>query len=267
MTGGAVLGVPSGGNAPLAGPRLRNLRQRLRRKALRVIGRSALGTITHVHTTAPVAALTFDDGPNPISTPRVLEVLERHGAKATFFVLGRHAALHPDLIRRIAEAGHVVANHSFDHPRLPAIGHRDRIAQLKACEAATAPFGQKLFRPPRGLQSVRSRLDALMLGYKVITWNVVAYDWDEHDPDWTLALLESSVKPGSIVLLHDVLFEADCAAAIDRRPMLTALDAFLTRNRSGLTFVTVPELLSRGKPHLASWFIRNDAEWSLHDPS
>lgn len=270
MTGNAdILGLPplSGGNAPLAGPQhVRGLRQRIRRKALRLM-RTGLGTITYVETVQPVAALTFDDGPDPVSTPRVLDLLDRHGAKATFFILGRHATLYPGLVKRIAEAGHAVANHSFDHARFPSLAHRDRVAQMKACEAAIAPYGCRLFRPPRGLQSVRSRIDALLLGYQVVTWNVVAQDWELRDPAWTLERLEDEVKPGSIVLLHDVLFDADCVAAVDRQPMLAALDLFLTRNRRGLSYVTVPTLLTCGKPHQASWFVRSDADWALHDPS
>ena len=270
MTGNAdILGMPpiSGGDTPLAGPGMRNLRQRLRRKLIRLLRSPLLGTITHVKTTLPVAALTFDDGPDPDTTPRVLDVLRRHGAKATFFVLGRHAVRHPKIIRQIVEAGHAIANHSFDHPRFPTVDREHRLEQMRACENAIAPYGFKLFRPPRGLQSVRSRFDAMMLGFKVVTWNVVAQDWEDHDPEWTLNLLETEVKPGSIVLLHDVLFDADCKAAIDRGPMLVALDRFLTRNRPGLSYVTVPELITCGKPHFARWFVRSDADWSFHDPS
>lgn len=269
MTGNAdILGVPplSGGNAPLAGPRIRTLRQRFRRKILRLV-RSTLGTVTHVDTAQPLAALTFDDGPDPITTPLVLDLLERHGAKGTFFILGKHAVQHPQLVKRIAESGHAVANHSFDHTRFPSLGHRERIAQMEACETAIAPYGCKLFRPPRGLQSARSRIDAFLLGYQVVTWNVVAQDWELRDPAWTLERLESEVKPGSIVLLHDALFDADCDAAKDRQPMLAALDAFLTRNPRGLRYVTVPALLASGKPHKACWFVRSDADWALHDPS
>jgi len=271
VTGNAdILGLPplsGGGNAPLAGPGMQKLRQRLRRKVLRLLRTPLLGTITHVKTSLPVAALTFDDGPDPISTPRVLDVLQHHGAKATFFVLGKHATRYPYLIRQIAESGHALANHSFDHPRFPTLDRGHRLAQMRACEAAMAPYGCKLFRPPRGLQSIRSRIDALILGYEVVTWNVVARDWEDHEPDWTLNLLESEVRPGSIVLLHDVLFDADIESAVDRQPMLTALDNFLARNRPGLSYVTVPELISCGQPHFARWFVRSDADWSFHDPS
>lgn len=248
-------------------PGRRNLIQRLRRQALRAASQYLLGTITHVSTAEPVAALTFDDGPDPLSTPPLLELLARHGAKATFFMLGIHARRHPELVRLIAEAGHTVANHSFDHPRLPSLCRRDRIRQLKACEAAIAPFGQKLFRPPRGLQSVGSRIDALLLGYRVVTWNVIIQDWEVRSSDWIAERLDNDVKPGSIVLLHDVLYEADRPEAVDRTPTLAGLDMFLTRNRQRLSFVTVPELLRHGAPHNASWFVRSDTDWDLHDPS
>ena len=262
-----VLGLPSGGNAPLTGPGARKFRDRVRRRALRVLGKSMLGTITHVQTAEPIAALTFDDGPDPVSTPMVLDLLERHGAKATFFVLGQNAHRHPQLIARMAAAGHAIANHSFNHARFPDVGHRQRLAELKACERATAPHGQKLFRPPRGLQSVASRFDVLLRGYRVVTWNVVVQDWETREPEWMAERLEAEVKPGSIVLLHDTLCDADNTAAIDRRPLLTALDTFLSRNKAALSYVTVPDLLARGTPHIASWFIRSDADWLLHDPS
>jgi peptidoglycan-N-acetylglucosamine deacetylase len=257
--------LSGGAGPPNAGTR--SLRERLRRHAMRFAGHNALGTITHVATNAPVAALTFDDGPDPVGTPAFLDILERHGAKATFFMLGIHARRHTELVRRIAQAGHGVANHSLDHPRFPTLPRRDRIAQIKACEAAIAPFGCKLFRPPRGLQSIGSRIDALLLGYQVVTWSVIVQDWEEHTPEWFADRLDADVKPGSIVLLHDILYGADQPGAVDRTAVLAGLDMYLTRNRSRLSFITVPELIGCGQPHNAGWFVRSDADWAFHDPS
>lgn len=257
----------SSGPAPVAARTKRPLPARIARRAFRMAGRRLLGTITHVKTTAPVAALTFDDGPDPATTPALLDILARHDAKATFFMLGMHASRDPGLVARVASAGHAIANHSFDHPRLPSLARRERFAQIKACEAALGPHGSRLFRPPRGLQSAASRLDALMLGYQVVTWNVAAWDWDRHPAEWFADRLTAEVTPGSIVLLHDVLYEADDQAAADRGPVFAGLDMFLTRTGSRLSFVTVPDLLTRGEPHNAGWFVRTDADWALHDPS
>jgi peptidoglycan-N-acetylglucosamine deacetylase len=259
--------VASSGSAPAAARLKRPLPARIARRAFRMAGRGLLGTITHVKTTAPVAALTFDDGPDPENTPALLDILARHGAKATFFMLGMHANRHPDLVARIVAAGHAAANHSFDHPRLPSLPRRERLAQIRACEAAIGPHAARLFRPPRGLQSAASRLDALMLGYRVVTWNVASWDWDWHTPEWFADRLSTEVKPGSIVLLHDVLYEADDPAAVDRRPVFAGLDMFLARTGSRLSFVTVPDLLEHGKPHNAGWFVRTDNDWAFHDPS
>src|SRR5437762_10836162 len=90
----------------------RRWRRQLRRaqRAVSYVPRQLLGTITSVHTDVPAVALTFDDGPSPVSTPQVLEVLEAHGARATFFLLGRCAERHPDLVARIVRGGHAIGN-------------------------------------------------------------------------------------------------------------------------------------------------------------
>lgn len=243
----------------------RSLPRRATRRILRFAGRHLLGTTTHVHTSAPLAALTFDDGPDPGSTPALLDLLQRHDAKATFFMLGCQARRHPELVKRVAAAGHCVANHSFDHHRFPSLSHEDRRRQIGDCEAALGPYAQKLFRPPHGLQSVASRLDALLLGYDVVTWNVAVEDWLPHPPERIAELLATQVKPGSIVLLHDALYDSDTPAAVNRAATLAGLDLFLSQ--SSLSFVTVPELLNCGRAHQANWFVRCDADWARHDPS
>lgn len=243
----------------------RDLPRRAIRRALRAAGRRLLGTITHVYTTAPVAALTFDDGPDPGSTPALLDLLRRHGAKATFFMLGMQARRHPELVERAAAEGHCIANHSFDHPRFPALSHHERRRQIRECAAALAPHGRRIFRPPHGLQSVASRLDAFILGYDVVTWNATIEDWLDQMPEQIAERLAAQVRPGSVVLLHDALYDARTPTAINRAAMLAGLDMFMAR--SNLEFVTVPELLRRGRTHQANWFVRCDDDWARHDPS
>src|SRR5262245_23943546 len=84
-------------------------------KPLKRIVMKGLGSLCYVSTDVPAAALTFDDGPHPVYTPRVLDILERHQARATFFVVGESAKKYPDLVRRIGEAGHALGGHSWDH--------------------------------------------------------------------------------------------------------------------------------------------------------
>ena len=88
-----------------------------------------------------MAALTFDDGPTPEYTPRVLDILERHGAKGTFFMIGSNAAAYPEIVRRVAEAGHAIANHTWDHPAFPSIPDRERRRQVLRCAEAISTLG------------------------------------------------------------------------------------------------------------------------------
>jgi peptidoglycan/xylan/chitin deacetylase (PgdA/CDA1 family) len=106
-----------------------------------------LETITHVPTQEPVAALTFDDGPRPECTPRLLDLLKRDRVHATSLMLGEAAKKYPDVVRQVA-GGHAIGNRSWDHWSFPLIRWRERPAQLRACASAIAPYGgQRLFRP------------------------------------------------------------------------------------------------------------------------
>jgi peptidoglycan/xylan/chitin deacetylase (PgdA/CDA1 family) len=165
-----------------------------------------LGTITGVRTDEPAVALTFDDGPHPDSTGLLLDILDRHDARATFFMVGEAAARYPDLVKRAAAAGHAVGNHSWDHPSFRLITARERRRQMRACQAALSPSLSPMFRPPYGHQSIASRLDAVWMGYRVVTWTVQAIDWLDHDPDRLLAPLLPRIAPGHIILFHDAIF-------------------------------------------------------------
>ncbi|MCK6630315.1 MAG: polysaccharide deacetylase family protein [Anaerolineae bacterium] len=230
-------------------------------KLLKAGGRRVMGTITHVLTQEPVAALTFDDGPHPEFTPRLLNILEKYQAQATFFMIGQMAHQQPAMVRQIVQAGHTIGNHSWDHPSFPLITSHQRRSQLRACEQAVTPYGQKLFRPPYGHQNVASRLDLLRLGYQVVTWNVVAYDWLDHDAAWINHRLTSQIKPGSIILLHDALYHALKPEYINREAMLEAVDLLLGQLSGSFRFITVPQLLQCGRPRLQNWYKHGDLNW------
>src|SRR5436305_9326701 len=111
---------------------------RAKERVKRLIAWSSLplGSVIRVDTGEPAIALTFDDGPHPVETPRVLELLERHGARGTFFMVGKSARRHPEIVARAAAAGHAVANHSWDHPSFRRIRGSYRRAQIPWCGAA-----------------------------------------------------------------------------------------------------------------------------------
>ncbi len=225
------------------------------------IGPRLLGTLTHVATDKPLLALTFDDGPHPESTPALLDLLERHGARATFFMLGESAQRYPELVRRAGEAGHALGVHGWDHPAFPLLSSAQRQDQIRRCAAALAPFGQRLFRPPYGYQTFASRLDAWRLGYEVVGWSVHGYDWLDHPAARLVELITPQLHPGGIVVLHDVLYHTLKPHYADRRPMLGAVETLLTQLADRYQFVTVPELLRSGRAQRSNWYRPPDAAW------
>jgi peptidoglycan/xylan/chitin deacetylase (PgdA/CDA1 family) len=239
-----------------------------RRLAL-AAGRQALGTVSRVETSQPVVALTFDDGPDPDATPRLLEILERHGARGTFFMLGNAAQRRPDLVRRVAEGGHAIGNHSWDHPSFPFISGQERRRQIRACADAVRPYGAKLLRPPFGYQDLKSRLDAWGLGYWVVGWSLNTGDWYRKDVDGMVDQLRRQVTPGDIVLMHDALFTKPAEREhhltqmphVSREEMLETVEAFLAGPVGALRFVTVPELLRSGRPTRRNWYVTDAADW------
>lgn len=229
------------------------------RRAAERLKWSLVGTITHVSTSEPVAALTFDDGPNPEFTPCLLSMLERFQASATFFMIGEAARKYPHLVERVARAGHAVGNHSWDHPSFPRIGICEQWKQLRATEHALSPHGQKLFRPPFGHQTVKSRLLTWHLGYQVVTWNVVAMDWLDKDPGWMADRVLRQIQPGSIVLFHDSLYPVIERRYSDRGPTLRAVELLLKQLGKRFRFVTVPQLLTHGRPQMTNWWHKGKA--------
>ena len=236
------------------------------RRSYRFARRELLGTITHVATTEPVAALTFDDGPDPASTPLVLDVLAKHHAHGTFFMLGKAASRYPDLMREVAARGHAIGNHTWDHPSLPSLTHRERFRQIRNCRNTLADSGQRLFRPPFGEQNLAARLDLLCFGYQVITWNTDSGDWWNPDAVAMADHLVQHIRPGCIVVLHDAICRPNenmpplpREIVYDRGAMLAALDLTLERLDGRFRFVTVPQLLQRGRPRKTVWSSWRDA--------
>lgn len=185
-------------------------------------------------------ALTFDDGPHPDWTPRVLAALASEDVPATFFCLGRNVRDHGELHRE-SVGRHELANHTFEHPdlgRLDWSQSRDEIARTSRLMKETYGVGPTLFRPPYGHVGGASLLAAAEAGLTTVLWSAQAReDLVAGRPDGIVDDIASQVRPGSVVLMHDTGSQ-DRLVTIDRLP------AIIRRLRDdGYGFVTVSALL------------------------
>jgi peptidoglycan-N-acetylglucosamine deacetylase len=232
-----------------------------RRGVVRARMQARFGPISHVRTTEPVVALTFDDGPHPQFTPQLLEVLRKHGAHATFFMLGTMARRHPEIVREVAEGGHAIGNHTLSHPSIPLVSRPERWRQIRSCSRALRPYEQKLFRPPYGQYDLGPCVDAAMLGYSIIGWNAHAFDWLDHDAEWMAKHMVANLQPGSIITLHDALYSMLDEKHADRTPTIHAVALLLEKMSHRYRFVTVPELLKHGTAEHWDCFGKVDLEF------
>jgi len=204
--------------------------------------RRFFGPITEVRTAERVAALTFDDGPNPVHTPRLLDVLARHGAKATFFMLGRAAQAYPEIVDAVAKAGHAIGNHSHSHCDFLTVSHRRRIDEIRTCSEWLGEHEARIFRPPYGRENFAAHLAARMLGYQVVKWTISTGDWEAESSAQIYERMRSGLRPGAIILLHDGSGRDPSA---DRRMTVDAVDRLLGETDE-YRYLTVPELLGKG---------------------
>lgn len=192
-------------------------------------------------------ALTFDDGPNDPHTLRLLDVLAAHNVKATFFLIGRYVAQRPDIVRRIAEAGHAIGNHTYSHPNLIFCAPSRIAREIDDCDKAISDaVGEhsNLFRPPFGgrrpdvLHALRRR------GLAPIMWSVTCYDWRESAG---AAAIEGHARgqiargAGNVILLHD---GGHKTMGADRQNTVAATAEIIRAHKAqDYSFVTIPEMM------------------------
>jgi peptidoglycan/xylan/chitin deacetylase (PgdA/CDA1 family) len=187
-------------------------------------------------------AMTFDDGPHAQNTPRLLDILKQRGIKATFFVVGKNAAEYPDILKRIAEEGHEIANHSFSHPLLASLSEpalREQLDKTHQTVLKESGVTMTVMRPPYGaLSDPQRRWTNANFGYKIILWDVDPLDWKFRDAARVETEILNRTRPGSIILSHDIH-----KTTVDAMP--STLDALTAK---GFKFVTVSELLAMDRP-------------------
>lgn len=192
-------------------------------------------------------ALTFDDGPDSALTPRILDILKAHNAKATFFVLGAHVGGNEALLRRIHDEGHEIGNHSWNHPHFTRISLQQVQDEVTATQAVIAKAGvpvPHLFRPPYG--DVNEAVIA-QIPLSVVRWNIDPEDWRPKKQPHLLDHMATHARPGGVVVMHDT--ESTTA---------DKLDALLSQLESQqYSFVTVSTVLSLSPGQRGVYFARN----------
>ena len=205
-------------------------------------------TFAHGARESKQIALTYDDGPNDPHTLRLIEVLAKHNVRATFFMIGRHVRLRPDLARAVAEAGHAVGNHTFTHPLLIFKSKQQTRAELVDCqEALQNAIGKpaKLFRPPFGGRRPATLRIARSLGLQPVMWNVTGYDWNAPPAATIEKKVARQMRGGDVILLHD---GGHLAMGADRSQTVIATDRLIARYKSeGYEFVTIPEMMEHSR--------------------
>ncbi|NLK07936.1 MAG: polysaccharide deacetylase family protein [Firmicutes bacterium] len=194
----------------------------------------------------PFIALTFDDGPDPLYTPFILDILTEKEVPATFFLIGRHAEAYPELVKRIALEGHLIGNHTYNHRNLYGLDEentRKEIFQAHDIISNTIGSPIHLFRPPRGMYSQSTLEFAHELQYTTVLWSISSRDWAEVSSGSVARNILRNTQGGDILLFHDSGSIIGTSGGY-RYNTVNALPLIIDGLRSqGFIFVTVDQLI------------------------
>src|SRR3984957_18885377 len=195
-----------------------------------------------VNVDGPYIAMTFDDGPSPETTPRLLDILKQRNIKATFFMIGQNAERNPTIVQRILAEGHEIGNHSWTHPQLSKLSDDRVTEEINKTQAAiknASGYTPVLLRPPYGaITSRQKEWIEKQFGLSVIIGSVDPFDWKRPGASVIEQRILSGARPGAIILSHDIHKQT-----VDAMP--ATLDALAQK---GFKFVTVSQLIAMNKP-------------------
>jgi peptidoglycan/xylan/chitin deacetylase (PgdA/CDA1 family) len=231
-----------------------------RRTVRRGVGRVA-GSAVSVRTDQPEVVLTFDDGPEPAGTDRVLQALDRAGATATFFVLLTRVRKYPSLLDEVVAAGHEVALHGVDHRALPTLPPGEVGGLLRGGRAEledAAGRAVRWYRPPYGRQTVRNWRAVTAAGMVPVLWGPTTWDWKDAPHHERVERAQRGLTAGAIVLAHDGFAGPEDGACdgpppvVDRGELMSAV--LETYDAKGLRARSLVDALGQGSLVRETWF-------------
>ena len=187
-------------------------------------------------------ALTFDDGPDSTYTQQMLDILNEHNIKGTFFLIGNRALVFPDVVKRMVQDGHIVGNHTQNHPDILKMNKtktKEEILKAEDVLSALTGYRTALFRSPYGSLDPDKVRDIEKLNYKIIAWNVDSLDWKSLTAEQVKTNILENVRGGSIILQHSSGSEKENLTG----SVAALKDIIVTLKKEGYKFVTIPELL------------------------
>ena len=184
-------------------------------------------------------ALTFDDGPHPIYTPRILELLDEYAVPATFFVIGQNVDNYPEAFKKLLESGCEIGNHTYHHRNVSNMSEADIREELEKTEAAISKFSNikpTLLRPPEGSFGKHLEKVCIEKKYDVILWSIDTRDWEYASANQIAATVVKKIQNGDIILMHDYVSHG----AHNYEALKIIIPELLSR---GYSFVSVSDLL------------------------
>ena len=199
--------------------------------------------VWEIQTAEKVVALTFDDGPHPKYTEQILDLMDQYGAKGTFFLVGEQAEKNPQIVLRMYEDGHEIANHTYTHPFTKSVSTIIKeIDQTNEVLFGITGYSPKLFRPVEGYYTDQLVNEVVKKGYKMVmwSWHQDTEDWRDPGVNHIVRKVLNGIKGGDIVLFHD--------GGSDRTQTVKAIEIILPElQKQGYRFITVSEMLELQK--------------------